>query len=130
MIKRVTGIGGVFFKAESPEAMKEWYNKHLGIPADKYGHIFRWRGDANPEERGSTTWSPFPASTTYFAPSEKQWMINYRVENLKALLEELRKEGVTVIGEMEEYDYGKFGWILDPEGNKIELWEPVEETLE
>jgi predicted enzyme related to lactoylglutathione lyase len=125
-MKRVTGIGGVFFKAENPAEIKSWYEKHLGIEQTPYGSTFWWRKDDAPDERGTTAWSAFKADTTYFAPSEKQWMINYRVENLVELLDVLRSEGVTVVGEMEEYDYGKFGWILDPEGNKIELWEPID----
>lgn len=129
-MKRVTGIGGVFFKAENPAAIKEWYEKHLGIENSQYGTLFKWRDNENPEERGSTVWSPFKADTEYFAPSQKQWMINYRVENLAQLLNLLRSEGVTVVGEMEEYEYGKFGWILDPEGNKIELWEPPAENTD
>lgn len=128
-MKRVTGIGGVFFKAENPDAIKEWYDKHLGIEQTPYGSTFHWRNNDAPEERGSTSWSPFEAETKYFAPSQKQWMINYRVENLVELLDVLRSEGVIVIGGIEEYEYGKFGWILDPEGNKIELWEPVDEKL-
>jgi predicted enzyme related to lactoylglutathione lyase len=128
-MKRVTGIGGVFFKSENPEAIKTWYANHLGIAADQYGAMFWSRDDENPEQRISTAWSPFDANTAYFAPSQKQWMINYRVENLEALLDVLRQEGVTVVGAVEEYDYGKFGWILDPEGNKIELWEPKDHAL-
>jgi predicted enzyme related to lactoylglutathione lyase len=128
-MKRVTGIGGVFFKTANPESTKAWYEKHLGIPAGQYGHLFIWRDDEQPDQRKSTTWNPFSATTNYFAPSTKEWMINYRVENLKALLDELRKEGVTIVGDIEEYEYGKFGWILDPEGNKIELWEPVDTAL-
>jgi predicted enzyme related to lactoylglutathione lyase len=126
-MKRVTGIGGVFFKSENPAGIKEWYEKHLGIENSQYGANFWWRDDAKPDERGCTAWSPFKADTDYFAPSQKQWMINYRVENLVELLDVLRSEGVTVVGEMQEYEYGKFGWILDPEGNKIELWEPPNE---
>jgi predicted enzyme related to lactoylglutathione lyase len=128
-MKRVTGIGGVFFKAENPAEIKNWYEKHLGIEQTPYGSTFQWRKDDAPEERGSTAWSPFKAETKYFEPSQKEWMINYRVENLVELLDVLRSEGVTVVGDMEEYDYGKFGWILDPEGNKIEIWEPIDSAL-
>ncbi|TAE25395.1 MAG: VOC family protein [Candidatus Kapaibacterium sp.] len=125
-MKRVTGIGGVFFKAENPAELKNWYEKHLDIPQSDYGTTFEWREDANPEKRGTTAWSPFKADSKYFAPSQKEWMINYRVENLVELLNVLQTEGVQIVGDMEEYDYGKFAWILDPEGNKIELWEPIE----
>jgi predicted enzyme related to lactoylglutathione lyase len=129
-MKRVTGLGGVFFKCNDPEKMKEWYRAHLGIESDKYGGMFHWRDPETPEKTCTTAWNPFPDSTKYFQPSGKPFMLNYRVENLKALFDELRKEGVTVVGEIEEYDYGKFGWIMDPEGNKIELWEPIDEPIQ
>lgn len=128
-MKRVTGIGGIFFKCKNPEAVKEWYSKHLGIQADKYGTIFKWREMDDPDKIGSTVWSPFKDDTEYFNPAKKDFMFNYRVENLEELIKILKKEGVTVVGEIEVYDYGKFGWIVDPEGNKIELWEPVDERL-
>jgi predicted enzyme related to lactoylglutathione lyase len=122
MKKRVTGLGGFFFKTKNPNKIKEWYKTHLGLNTDQYGCTFYWK-DAEGKDC-STQWSPFAEDTTYFQPSEKSFMMNYRVENLKELLEALKKEGVTIVGTVEEYDYGKFGWILDPEGNKIELWEP------
>ena len=127
-MKRVTGIGGIFFKAEDPKELKSWYAKHLGFEATEYGATFQWIELANPTTAtpARTEWSPFEKNTTYFSPSEKPFMFNYRVENLKALLEVLKEEGVTIVGKMEEYPYGKFGWIMDPEGNKIELWEPVD----
>lgn len=127
MKQRVTGIGGVFFKSKDTKATYDWYNKHLGIPCNEYGHVFKWREDQDPSQVGSTVWSVFKEDTTYLQPSEKPFMINYRVENLVELLKVLKEEGVTIVGEMQEYSYGKFGWILDPEGNKIELWEPIEE---
>lgn len=125
-MKRVTGLGGVFFKTADPQKMKEWYGKHLGFPVDEYGASFR-SIDIDTNAPVSTVWSPFKQDTTYFNPSEKAFMLNYRVENLVALLKVLKEEGVQIIGEIEEYPYGKFGWIIDPEGNKIELWEPNEE---
>ena len=126
-MKRVTGIGGIFFKAEDATALRAWYQKHLGIQVEDYGGaVFKWRNEENPEQRGSTVWSIFPASSTYFTPSNKPMMINYRVENLTALLEQLKKEGVTVDEHTEELEYGRFGWVMDPEGNRIELWEPAE----
>ena len=128
MKNRVTGIGGVFFKSKDPKAMKSWYKNHLGLTTDQYGYTFWWKDQEGND--CSTQWSPFKDDTDYFAPSEKSFMINYRVKNLKELLKVLQKEGVQVIGEMEEYDYGKFGWILDPEGNKIELWEPVDNAFQ
>lgn len=123
MKNRVTGIGGVFFKSKDPKASKEWYNKHLGFNTDDYGMTFRWKNEEN--EECTTQWSPFKEDTMYFEPSKKEFMFNYRVENLVELLKTLKEEGVTVVGKMEEYSYGKFGWILDNEGNKIELWEPI-----
>ena len=127
MKKRVTGIGGFFFKSKDPEILKQWYGKHLGLPVDQYGCTFKWK-----DEDGNdclTQWGPFKEDTKYFDPSRKQFMMNFRVENLVELLEALKAEGVTIVGEIEEYDYGKFGWILDPDGNKIELWEPIDSAL-
>ena len=129
-MKRVTGLGGIFFKCKDPEAMKKWYRDHLGIQSDKYGGVFRWRKPQAPDKTGYTSWSPFKEDTKYFDPSQKEFMFNYRVENLEKLLELLKEEGVTVVGEIETYEYGKFGWIMDPEGNKIELWEPVDEPFD
>jgi predicted enzyme related to lactoylglutathione lyase len=128
-MKRVTGLGGIFFKTEDPKAMKEWYGKHLGLPVNEYGASFRWIDVAHPEAKvhASTAWSPFRQDTKYFQPSQKSFMINYRVENLMDLLTALKEEGVQIVGGPEEYPYGKFAWIMDPEGNKIELWEPKDE---
>lgn len=127
MKNRVTGIGGIFFKSKDPDKTNEWYKNHLGLDTNNYGCSFDWQ-DIN-GNKCSTQWSPFKDDTKYFLPSEKEFMINYRVENLEELLKVLKEEGVTIVGEMETYDYGKFGWILDPEGNKIELWEPAAETI-
>ncbi|MEM1319866.1 MAG: VOC family protein [Bacteroidota bacterium] len=128
-MKRVTGIGGIFFKSQDPEKTKEWYNKHLGLNTDQYGTMFEWRLSENPDQKAYTQWSPFKADTEYFQPSEKDFMINFRVADLEQLLVELKKEGVQIIGEMESYDYGKFAHIMDLEGNKIQLWEPVDVTF-
>jgi predicted enzyme related to lactoylglutathione lyase len=128
-MNRVTGLGGIFFRCANPDAMKEWYRTHPGIDAGEHGTTFTWRDAQDPSKKCHTLWSTFPAGTKHLDPSTKQFMINYRVENLRALLEELKKHGVEVIGEIEENEYGKFGWIMDPEGNKIEHWEPVDETL-
>jgi len=125
-MKKVTGIGGVFFKCMDPEKMKEWYKTHLGIDAGKYGATFEWRDADDSTKKGSTAWNPFPKTTKYFEPSTKDFMINYRVENLEALVEELKKEGVTIVDELQAFDYGKFIHILDSEGNKIELWEAID----
>ena len=127
-MKKVTGIGGVFFKTKDPKAIKEWYIKHLGFEQSEHGGIvFEWTTTDQPAEKGQTVWAPFKDSTTYFQPSEKEFMINLRVENLEELMKELKNEGVQMVGEIEKYEYGKFGWIIDPEGNKVELWEPIEE---
>ena len=125
--KRVTGIGGIFFKSKNPKELLAWYGKHLGLKTDDYGSTFLWKDNDGAD--CSTQWSPFAADTTYFEPSEKQFMQNFRVDNLEKLLEQLKEEGVTVVSEMESYQYGKFGWILDIEGNKIELWEPVDRVF-
>ncbi len=125
-MKKVTGIGGIFFKCKDPEKMKEWYNKNLGLKTDEYGTSFEWRLGDDPTKKGFTQWSPFPENTKYIEPSTKDFMINYRVENIEALVEEFKKDGVTILDEIEAYDYGKFVHILDIEGNKIELWEPVD----
>ncbi len=126
-MKKVTGIGGIFFKSKDPGKLNEWYKTHLGINTNQYGATFEWREDSDPATKGATQWSPFKDSTKYFEPSTKDFMINYRVENLEALVEELKKENVTIVDKIETYDYGKFVHILDPEGNKIQLWEPAGE---
>lgn len=123
-LKRVTGIGGIFFKCKDPKNIKEWYKIHLGFNTDEYGTNFAWYQGSDSTKRGSTQWSPFSEKTKYFEPSAKDFMINYRVNNLKLLVEALRKEGVNIVDTIETYDYGKFIHIMDPEGNKIELWEP------
>ncbi len=125
-MKKVTGIGGVFFKSKDPKALNEWYKKHLGFDTTEWGTVFEFKNEDGTPKKGLTNWNAFKADTTYFAPSTKEFMINYTVDNLEALVEELRKENVTIVDKMETYDYGKFIHILDLEGNKIELWEPVE----
>ena len=122
--KRVTGIGGFFFKAENPTELKNWYKKHLGLNTDDYGCTFWWKN--NKGEDCSTQWAPFKDDTNYFEPSEKQFMQNFRVENLEQLVQDLASENVQILGEMQVFDYGKFAAILDLEGNKIELWEPID----
>ena len=123
-MKKVTGIGGIFFKCKDPKKMTEWYQKNLGLTTNPYGATFEWYEGDDSTKKGQTQWTPFPESTKYFDPSAKDFMINYRVENLEALVEELKKNGVTIVDSLETYDYGKFIHILDGEGNKIELWEP------
>jgi lactoylglutathione lyase len=107
--------------------MNEWYAKNLGLETSDYGTTFDWLHTDDPSKKGTTVWCAFPADTKYFNPSEKPFMINYRVENLVALVEELKAEGVTIVDEIAVYDYGKFVHILDPDGNIIELWEPIDE---
>ena len=130
-MKRVTGIGGIFFKSENPPQLYDWYEKHLGIQRESHGQCasFPWRelhgaDGTEPGPEGSTAWSIFPAATKYFGASKASFMINYRVDNLDALLEDLKKSGIEIDPHREEYDYGRFAWITDPDGNRIELWEP------
>jgi len=123
-MKRVTGIGGIFFKCKDPGKMREWYHTHLGLNTNQYGTVFEWRHATDSSKKGFSQWSPFSEKTRYFEPSTKEFMINYRVENLEVLVEELKKEGVAVLDSIETFDYGKFVHIMDIEGNKIELWEP------
>ena len=130
MPKRVTSFGGIFIKCIDPVATRNWYNTHLGLNTDQYGTTFEWRHADAPDKKGYSVWSTFPADTKYFEPSVKDFMINLRVENLEWLLEELRKDGIEQIGELQVYEYGKFAHILDPEGNKIELWESNDEEFE
>lgn len=125
-MKKVTGIGGIFFKCKDPKKVMEWYHKHLGLDTNPYGASFEWYEGSDSTKKAQTQWTPFPETTKYFEPSTKDFMINYRVENLEALVAELRKDGVTILDEMETYDYGKFIHILDEEGNKIQLWEPID----
>ena len=129
-MKKVTGIGGIFFKCKDPQKIKEWYKKHLGLNTDQYGTNFESRQSDEPDKKTFLQWSPFANDTKYFEPSEKEFMINYRVNNLEALVEELKKEGVTITDDIEAFEYGKFVHILDIEGNKIELWEPKDEEYD
>lgn len=129
-MKRVTGIGGIFFKSKNPETSRAWYNKHLGLNTDQHGTSFEWRQSERPDSKGFTVWSPFAEDTTYMQPSDKQFMINFRVENLVELLKVLKEEGVQQIGELQEFEYGKFAHIMDLEGNKLELWESFDDKYE
>jgi predicted enzyme related to lactoylglutathione lyase len=128
--KKVSGIGGVFFKCKEPKKVREWYQTNLGLNTNQYGSVFEWYQGADSTKKGFTQWSPFNEKTTYFEPSTKDFMINYRVENLDLLLIDLKKNGVTILDTVESYDYGKFVHILDIENNKIELWEANDKVYE
>jgi len=123
-LKKVTGIGGIFFKCKEPNKMREWYQTHLGLNTNKYGTVFEWHQGSDSTKKGFTQWSPFNEKTKYFEPSTKDFMINYRVENMEALITELKKNGVMIVDTIQTVEYGKFVHILDVEGNKVELWEP------
>ncbi len=125
-MKKVTGIGGIFFKCKDPKKMTEWYQKHLGLNTNPYGATFDWYESADSTKKAQTQWTPFPETSKYFEPSTKDFMINYRVADLVALVEELKKEGVTIVDKIETYDYGKFVHIIDAEGNKVQLWEAID----
>lgn len=124
-MKRVTGIGGIFFLAKDPVALRAWYQRHLGINVEEWGGTaFSWADEAGKPAGGTTVWSIGTAGSDYFAPSASPFMINYRVDDLAALLAALREEGCNVVDKTDDSEYGKFGWVIDPEGNKVELWEP------
>ncbi len=123
-MKKVTGIGGIFFKCKDPQKIRAWYQQNLGLNTNQYGAVFEWYQGADSTKKGFTQWSPFKETTKYFEPSAKDFMINFRVENMEALVEELKQNGVTVTDTIQTFEYGKFVHILDIEGNKIELWEP------
>lgn len=126
---KVTGIGGIFFRTKNPKETKEWYGKNLGLAISEYGSSFEFRNANRPEEINYLQWSPFEESTDYFEPSQKEFMINYRVQNIEALVDNLKNNGVTIVDSIETYDYGKFVHIMDPDGNKIELWEPIDHVF-
>jgi predicted enzyme related to lactoylglutathione lyase len=124
---KVTGIGGIFFFSDNPQETKEWYSKNLGIEINEWGSSsFETRNVNRPDEINSLQWSPFKKGDEYFAPSKKDFMINYRVQNIEGLVNKLKENGVTILDSIATYDYGKFIHIMDTEGNKIELWEPAD----
>ncbi|MBL4752051.1 MAG: VOC family protein [Flavobacteriales bacterium] len=127
--KKVTGVGGIFFKCKDPEQMRNWYKANLGLVTNEYGALFEFRSTDEPEDKGYLQWSPFEEKTKYFEPLKKEFMINYRVENIEALVDELKEAGVEIVDSIEAFEYGKFVHIMDPEGNKIELWEPVDKVF-
>lgn len=123
---KVIGIGGIFFRSKNPQSIREWYGKNLGLAINEYGSPFEFRNANRPEEINYLNWNPFDENTEYFEPSKKEFMINYRVQNIEGLVKKLKENGVTIVDEIEEFDYGKFVHIMDIEGNKIELWEPID----
>lgn len=128
-MKRAIGIGGFFFKAKDPKALAAWYQRHLGIPMEESftGYVFDWKNKVKTPQKGYTIWSPFDSETEYLSPSDKDFMFNFIVDDLEALLKVLRSEGIEQLGDAEDTEFGKFAWILDPEGHKVELWEPAEQ---
>jgi predicted enzyme related to lactoylglutathione lyase len=127
---RVTSIGGVFFKCKNPKEVRNWYKENLGFSINDYGAVFEWRQGADSSQKGFTQWSPFNEKTKYFEPSTKEFMINFRVENIESLVSDLKSKNVNVVDSIESFDYGKFVHIMDLEGNKIELWEPNDKVYE
>lgn len=126
---RITGIGGIFFLSDDPAKTRQWYAENLGLTTDDYGAVFEFRNASRPGEINYLRWSPFKKGGDYLAPSAKEFMVNYRVQNLEGLIRQLKENGATVVGEIETYPYGKFAWVMDPDGLKIELWEPVDSVL-
>lgn len=127
---KATGIGGIFFKTNDVAATKDWYKEHLGLNTDEYGAVFRFRKAEEPNKTAYLQWSPFPQSSDYFGHESQSFMINYRVSDIENLVDNLRKAGVTICNEISFYDYGKFVHIMDHEGRRIELWEPVDEVFD
>lgn len=123
-MKRVTGIGGIFFKAKDAASLQAWYKRHLGIDVQPWGASFTWTDAAGKPVAGTTAWLIDPQESNHFAPSSASFMVNYRVADLHALLKVLKQEGCNVLAKVDESEYGKFGWVMDPEGNKVELWQP------
>ena len=129
VVPKVTGIGGIFFRSKNPKETREWYGKNLGLAINDFGSPFEFRNANRPEEINYLNWNPFDEETKYFAPSKKEFMINYRVQNIERLVDNLKKNGVTIVDEIEEFEYGKFVHIMDLEGNKIELLEPIDSVF-
>ena len=127
---KVTGIGGIFFKCDDPNKMRKWYGETFGFETDQYGAMFKSRNLDDPKRINNLQWSTMSKDSTYFKPSKSQFMVNYRVENIEALVDQLKEQGVQVLDDIESFDYGKFVHVLDPEGNKIELWEPIDSAFD
>lgn len=127
-IPKVMGIGGIFFFSDNPNETREWYAKILGFDVNQWGSTFEFRNVKNPDEINQLQWSPFKTGSDYFSPSKKQFMVNYRVQNMEGLVRNLKTNGVTILDEIQTFEYGKFVHIMDSEGNKIELWEPINQV--
>jgi Predicted enzyme related to lactoylglutathione lyase len=127
---KVTGIGGIFFKTKDVQKTKKWYQEHLGLQTDQWGTNFEWRTAKDPSQKGFTQWSPSSPGSNFFGNDDQQFMINYRVDDLEALIENLRNQGVKILDEIESVEYGKFVHILDPDGHKVQLWEPNDEEYD
>ena len=127
--KKVTGIGGLFFKCKDPDGMKEWYSRNLGLITNEYGSLFEFRNTDRPEELNYLKWSPMKDNTAYYAPSKKEFMINFRVKHIEDLVEELKAGSVEVVDKIESFEYGKFVHVMDPEGHKLEWWEPIDQLF-
>ncbi|NUN09476.1 MAG: VOC family protein [Ignavibacteriaceae bacterium] len=127
---KVTGIGGIFFKTKDPAQSRQWYREHLGVESEEWGAIFKWRNFDNPDKKCYTVFSQFKEDTEYIKPSTLPFMINLRVDDLEALLEKLKEEGITQTGKTDVNDFGKFAWVIDPDGVKLELWEPPANEIE
>jgi catechol 2,3-dioxygenase-like lactoylglutathione lyase family enzyme len=125
----VTGIGGVFFKSKDPDDTKQWYHEHLGLEVDNYGSLFKFHPFGQPKKIAQLQWSPFPHTTDYLGEADQEFMINYRVRNIEALVDQLRTQGIPILDDIATYDYGKFVYIRDGDGRRVELWEPVDENL-
>lgn len=129
IVPKVTGIGGIFFFSDNPEKTREWYADNLGMEVNEWGSSFEFRNAHRPQEINYLQWSPFKNGSEYFNPSKKEFMINYRVQNIEGLVEKLKENGVTIVDSIETFDYGKFIHIMDADGNKIELWEPIDSVF-
>lgn len=126
---RVTGIGGIFIQSENPDKLKNWYCEHLGMIPNEYGSMFENQTTGKEVERKFMQWSTMPKNSEYFKPSKATFMINYRVDNIEAMVDYFKEVGIKVVDEIENYEFGKFVHILDPDGNKIELWEPIDSSF-
>lgn len=129
-MKKATSIGGIFFRSKDPAKTKAWYQQHLGFDTDDYGTNFEWRQADAPDRKGFTLWNPFAQDTDYFGSPDQEFMLNFRVENLEALVKQMRAEGIEIVDDIATYDYGKFVHIIDADGRRVELWEPNDDAYD